>query len=116
MNNEVKDLTPNSLKIFEKIKAHYPPDPWKKPQWTPEGKVYDNGWRDLRVKEDRHFLINWYERLIGNTIVTFSEDKIRKGKSFDGSTINLEMHGKWIELVVWLRDLDFQIETMDLVE
>lgn len=116
VKDEVKDLTPNSLEIFEKIKEHYPPDPWKNPQWTAEGKVYDNGWRDLRVKKDRAFLINWYEHLLGSTIVTFTQGKVRKGKKLTKSDFNIKMFRKWIELVVWLRDLDFQIETMDLVE
>src|SRR3989344_2441299 len=111
VKEEVKELTPNSLKIFEKIKEHYPPDPWQNPQWTPEGKVYDNGWRDLRVKKDRDFLIHWYEHLIGSTIVTFTADIVRQSNKLNKSGFNLKMYGKWIELTVLLRDLDFQIET-----
>lgn len=109
-------LSPNARKIFENIKAYYPPDPWGDPRWEEAGRVYGNGWKDLRKKEDRDTLVNWYKFLIGSIIITSAiENKIRR-KKLDRSVFHFKMSKNWIELAVLLEELDFQIETLDLVE
>ena len=113
---DCEKISPHALDIFEEIKAYYPSDPWSRPQWTEEGKVFDNGWHDLRKKEDREKLITWYEHLIGSTIVVFAGRDKYDGKELSPSVFHFEMYKKWIELAVLLKELDFQIETLDLAE
>lgn len=114
---DCSELSPNARRIFEKITVFYPPDSWNEPQWTEEGRVFDNGWYDLREAKDRDKLIKWYERLIGHHLVgsvCFARD--RKEKPIPFVLFNFRMYEKWIELVVLLYELDFQIETLDFVE
>lgn len=112
----IEELSENSLKIFEKIKAYYPPDHWGRPQWKPEGIVFDNGWRDLRQKEVRDERLKWYENLIGGTVITFAEAEVRDTGKFTRAAFHFDMAKKWIELALLIRELDFQIMTMDIVE
>ena len=109
-------LSPNALKIFESIKTHYPPDPWKCPQWSAEGLVFDNGWYDLRKGEDRGKLISRYEHQIGSTIVVFARNNKDKKRKLTRSIFHFKLSKRWIELAVLLHELDFQIETLDLLE
>lgn len=109
-------LSPNARKIFEKITTFYPPDPWHQPQWIAEGKVFDNGWYDLRKAKDRDELIRWYERLIGHFIVESARVARDKKKKLTHSVFSLRVSKRWIELVVLFYELDFQIETLDFVE
>lgn len=113
---DCEKLSPNALKIFEKITAYYPPYPWKRPRWTPNGMVHDNGWHDLRKKEDRDKLIRRWEHTIGATVVMFANQRNNRKKKLTRSVFNFKMSRRWIELAVLLKELDFQIETMDLVE
>lgn len=114
---DCEKLSPNALKIFERIKKFYPPDPWDNPQWTEEGRVNDNGWRDLRKKADRDKLMKKYEHVIGFVIVASARSLIdKKEKLTRRSVFNLKASRGWIELACLLYDLDFQIETLDLVE
>lgn len=113
---DCKKLSPNALEIFEKIKAYYPLDPWNKLQWYQEGKVYDNGWHDLRKAEDRDKLIKKYEHIIGHVIVLSARNKMERGEVFTKSVFNFRASKRWIEIAGLLYDLDFQIETLDLVE
>ena len=111
---DCEKLSPNALKIFEKIKTYYPPDPWKNLQWKEEGLVYDNGWHDLRKGDDRGKLIGRWEHTIGSTIVMFASQN--KNKKLTRSVFHFKMSKRWIEIAVLLKELDFQIETLDLVE
>lgn len=113
---DCEKLSPNALKIFEKIKVCYPPDPWKAPQWTEYGTVYDNGWHDLRKSEDRNKLMERYTSAIGRIILMTARISRDQSKELRGCDINLKMCERWIDLVILLEELDFQIETMDLVE
>lgn len=113
---DCEKLSPNALKIFEQIKTHYPPDPWGKLQWTPEGTVYDNGWHDLRKSEDRNKLIKKYEHLIGHLIVLSARNKMERKEVLNKSVFNLRASKRWIKIAELLYDLNFQIETLDLVE
>ena len=107
-------LSPNARKIFDKIKEHYPPDPWNNPQWTEDGTVYANGWCDLRRGEVRSRLIERYERLIGHATVAWAKVVKAENKEIRESVFDFKLSQKWIELAVLLHELDFQIETLDL--
>ena len=113
---DCKELSPNALNIFKQIKKYYPPDPWNEPRWTEEGKVFDNGWYDLRTGGDRGKLIGHYEYQIGATVVIFAEGVKKRNEELTESVLNLSLSKKWIELTILLKELDFQIETLDLVE
>lgn len=113
---DCEQLTPNARRIFEQIKAYYQPDPWKNPQWTEDCTVYDNGWHDLRKKADREKLVKWYEGLIGSTVVSSARNAKDKHQRLTRSMFNLKMCRKWIELATLLYELDFQIETLDMME
>ena len=110
------ELTPNARKIFDEIKAYYPPDSWKNPRCTDNGRVSDNGWHDLRNKADRDKLIRFYQHLIGSTVVLSACSARDKHQKLTNSLLNLKMSRRWIELAILLHELDFQIETLDQVE
>ncbi len=116
MSTDCNKLSQNAREIFEKITVYFPPDPWKKPQWKKTGVVYANGWVDLRTSEGRRKLIIFYTALIGNTITLSAKKEIEKGRKLTRSIFDVEACTSWIELVYHLEELDFQIETMDLVE
>lgn len=114
---DCEKLSPNALKIFEKIKACYPPDSWDNPQWTEDGKVFDNGWHDLRKSEIRNKLIHRHEHFVGHHI--FSAFKLAKEKQQELTgcwALNIQTFKRWLEIIDLLYELDFQIETYDLVE
>lgn len=113
---DCQELSPNARKIFERIKEYYPLDPWGKQQWSEEGTVTDNGVFDLKKAEDRSKLISRYESLIGSTIVMFAKSESDTGNKITRKVFHFKMSKKWIELAVLLHELDFQIETMDLVD
>ena len=113
---DCEKFSPNAREIFNEITKYYPPNPWNQPQWTEDGKVFDNGWHDLRKEFDRTWLITWYERLIGSTIVTLAGDRKNKGGKLTRDVFSIKLSKRWIELAVLLKELDFQIETLDLVE
>lgn len=113
---DCEKLSLNALKIFEQVKTHYPPDPWNKQQWAKDGTVYDNGWHDLRKAEDRDRLIKKYEHIIGHVIVLSARSKMERGEVLNRSVFDFRASKRWIEVAGLLYDLDFQIETMDLVE
>ena len=110
------ELSPNARKIFEKITTYYSPDPWGHPQWTEEGKVFDNGWHDLRLAKDRDKLIKWHEYLIWHHLVEAARTINDKKLKLTRTVFNFKMSKRWIELTVLLYELCFQIETLDLVE
>lgn len=113
---DCEKLSPNAIKIFEQIKTFFSPDPWKNPQWSEDGEVYDNGWHDLRKAEDRDKLIKKYEHIIGHVIVLSARNKMERGEVFTKSVFNFRASKRWIEIAGLLYDLDFQIETLDLIE
>ncbi len=118
MRTNCERLSDNARKIFDKIKPFYPPNPWKKPQWNEDGLVFDNGWLDLRKSSDRDCLQNQKESSIGFSVKIAALVYRDKHKSLEG--FSQEHYSKSIEnsvaLLLLLEDLDFQIETMDLVE
>lgn len=107
---DCETLSPNARKIFDKIKEHY-----LNPQWTEDGTVFDNGWQDLRKGEVRGRLIERCEHQIGAVIVMLAKGTKEKGEKITESVFDFRLSRRWIELAVLLYELDFQIETVDLV-
>ena len=110
---DCEKLSPNALKIFEKIKKYYPNDPWDNLRWSQEGLVFFHGWHDLRKSENRHQLIKEYELQVGSMIVMFAKIARERNQDLTPSVFRFKMSRKWIELAVLLHELDFQIETLD---
>ena len=118
MRTDCEKLSLNALEIFKRLEPFFPPDPWKRPMWKEEGTVEDNGVYDLRKSEDRARLIDGTVKTLGSFVqITASVYKGKNG-SFDG--FEIEHFGPMIrnkvELLFILNDLDFQIETGDLVD
>ena len=126
---DCEKLNPNAQKIFENLKPYFPPNPWKKPCWEPEGRVCPSGntiWYDLRKSADRNKLIDQERETIGhqtqiaasihqqnNKCVPNGELGWLKDFTFQHFPRSMQ-HG--VELLLLLLDLDFQIETGDIVE
>ena len=118
MATDCKRLSKNARAIFAKFERFYPPNPWKAPQWKKVGKVYDNGWYDLRKAADRTRLEKWNTELIGVMMVTqASSYKTKKGSlgRFNKEHIPMSIN-RYVEVVLIIRELDFQIETQDLID
>ena len=111
-------LSPNALRIFKKTKKYYPPDPWGNPRWIVDGRVYINGWLDLCKSEDRKSLMEAKKSLLGHVVELEASSYRNKNGSLKG--FNRQCFPRIIqdvaELLLLLNDLDFQIETMDIVE
>ncbi len=118
MGTDCNVMSPNARKIFEKLKPFYPPDPWQRPMWDEEGRVKDNGSFDLRKSSDRSRLIERSRSTLGSFVETVAGAYETRVGSFDG----LEHHHfglmikHEVERLKILNDLDFQIETGDLVD
>lgn len=115
-----RKLSAKSQAIFLKLMPWFPGDSWGRPRWHPEGVVYNNGRRyDLRKSADRQALIDRELMLIGSAIEIGASVYAKKHKG-EYAGYELEpvgpMAAKRVELVKYLRDLDFQIETGDLVD
>jgi hypothetical protein len=117
MATDCEKLSESAQRIFERLRPYFPPDSWKKPQYTEEGKVCENGWYDLRLSADRTRLIS--AKL--SAIATFVEIQASMHRDGHGSLEKFtESHFPrsiqyLAEQLLILRDLDFQIETGDLV-
>lgn len=121
MNTNCKELSKKAREIFEKIKDHFPPDPWKNPQWREEGIVISNGTFDLRRSADRKALMDREQSQIGYIVVTIDAASARD--KTDGTvTVELSrrtynpMIMRHVNLYLLLNDLDFQIETTDVID
>ena len=118
MATDCEKLSPNASAIFKRLEPFFSPDPWQKPMWNEEGTVKDNGEYDLRKSADRMKL----EKQTRTTLGSFVENTAGVYKSKNGSLEGFEIDhfGKAIrnkvELLFILRDLDFQIETGDLID
>ena len=82
--------------------------------------MYDNVWHDLRKYETRRRLIGEQISILGAWVELCAEmhRKDRKDGTLRGFTqqhFTRSMQHR-AELLLLLRDLDFQIETLDLVE
>lgn len=120
MATDCEELSPNARKIFEKLKVFYPPDSWKNPQFTEEGKVHESGssWYDLRKSKDRNKLMEEKKNFLGyvvelNAISHYEENGSLEG-FFEKQYSRLMTNA--LGILMLLNDLDFQIETLDLVD
>ena len=118
MPTDCERLSENAQGIFKLLEAHFPPDPWKKPQWTVEGKVFDNGWFDLRKGEDRKRLTEKKKNFLGYLVEIEASRHRKDNGRLDGFTNQCftEIMRKHAEILLILNDLDFQIETGDIVD
>ncbi len=114
-----RELSAKSQAIFLKMKPWFPNDSWGNAKWHAEG-IVNNGRRyDLRKSADRNALIEWELLMIGSAIENSASVYATKHK---GEYVGYELEqvgsmvAKRAELVRHLRDLDFQIETGDLVD
>ena len=115
---DCEQLSSNAQKIFEKLKPFFPPDPWKRPQLVSEGRVYDNGWFDLRRSADRKKLEEQKKSLLGYLVHMEALMYREKNRSLEGFTKEHfpEIIKTHVEILLLLSDLDFQIETADLCD
>ena len=116
---DCEELSPHAKVKFDRLKPFFPPDPWDKPRWQEEGLVFSNGWLDLRKSADRKKLEEQLLRFIGHAAKTAASlYRNKRAGSLEG--FEHEHYGPVIqqkaELLLLLDDLDFQIETYDLVE
>jgi hypothetical protein len=118
MATDCEVLTPNARKIFEKLKPFFPPDPWKKPNWFEDGTVRDNGLFDLRKSQDRTRLIETSKSTLGSFVELQAIIYQKKNGTLEGFEVDHfgQMIKKEAELLLLLNDLDFQIETADLID
>lgn len=118
MARDCEKLSPKALEIFGKLKPHFPPDPWKKPQWFEDGRVYRNGSFDLRKSSDRQRLERDIQMFVGYLVGIAASSYRRKNGSLEGFAIEHlgDLNKAAAELLLLLQDLDFQIETADLIE
>jgi hypothetical protein len=118
MSRDCKRLSPAAREIFKKLEPFFPPDPWKKPLWVKSGRVYSNGWHDLKLAADRKKLLESNKSFMGYCIqgkASSFRDKHGSLEGFADEPISkMVAHNALLQLL--LEDLDFQIETMDLVE
>ncbi len=121
MATDCKKLSPNAQKFFERLKFHFPPDPWGKPRWQKRGKVNDNGWFDLRKNNDRDRLEKNVTKFLGYLVGM--EAKIYQKKKgslvgFENCRFSSKMFRSYADILLTLEELDYQIqmETIDLVE
>ncbi|MDO8495265.1 MAG: hypothetical protein Q7S32_01905 [bacterium] len=118
MATDCEKLSPKALEIFEKIQKFYPPTPWSNPRCTPGGMVCDNRWFDLCKSEDRKSLMEGKKSSLGHMVEIQASVYIKKEgslKRFSRRSFGLMIQNT-VELLLLLNDLDFQIETMDIVE
>ena len=118
MATDCDELSPNARKIFEKLKVFYPPDSWKNPQFTEDGKVLDNRWYDLRKSKDREALEESTRKFLGYVVEINALGHYQKNGSLTGFTEQKysPVMTKSLEILMLLNDLHFQIETLDLID
>jgi hypothetical protein len=123
MATDCEQLSAKARKFFEQIIPHFGKnglDPWNKPVWEAEGVIHELGSPryDLRTSADRQKMIDWYQHMIGHSVylTACSYRKVHGSlDNFDREHYSRTIQ-KWSELLILLYDLDFQIETLDLVE
>ncbi|MEK7654377.1 MAG: hypothetical protein AAB345_03850 [Patescibacteria group bacterium] len=118
MATDCEKLSPAAKKIFDKLKPFYPPDPWRKPRWEKDGVVIDNGTYDLRRHADRKRLEDNRQSFLGYMLALAASIHRDGAGSMQGFTEkHFSEHMQQVaEQLLLLRDLDFQIETVDLVD
>lgn len=117
---DVEKLSPKALEIFKKLQPHYPLGAFGRPQWLPEGKIEDNGVFDLRTAAGRKKLEGQLLTVIGYVIRNSAHVyKRQKGVGLCIAGFEEERIGRgvrdFVEVLLILGELDFQIETLDPV-
>ena len=111
-------FSPAAFEIFKKLEPFYPPNPWGRPQWLEGGRVYANGWLDLRDGADREKLMENTRQVIATFVEVAADIHLKEGKSLE--SFDNERYSKAVvhelERLFILKDLDFQIETGDLAD
>ena len=118
MATDCQVLSPKAREIFERLKPFFPPDPWKQPRWNEDGTVEDNGRYDLRQSADRQKLLEKMRSALAMFVETVAGVYKTNNGSLDGFEVDHFglMIRNGVELLFVLRDLDFQIETGDLLD
>ena len=118
MARNCKTLSPKAAEIFKKLEPFFPPDPWHNPQWFEDGKIRDNWLYDLRLSDDRERMEKWYQLMIGHSVQLSADMYLKEKGSLDDFTPQnfIEQIRHHAKLLLILQDLDFQIETLDIVE
>lgn len=109
-------LSPAAMAIFKKFEPFFPPDPWGNPHWVECGLVYSNDWLDMRMSNDREKLEDRMENAIAGYIRTDASIYRKTHGSLEnfGHQPYPKIILQWLELLLLLDKLDFQIETGDL--
>jgi hypothetical protein len=112
------NLSKNALRIYKKLKRFFPPGPFGRVRWLKEGTVEDNGELDLRKSEDRNRLIERTILTLGSFVENAASVYTTKNRTLDGFEIDHfgPMIKNKVELLIILRELDFQIETGDFLD
>lgn len=124
---DTKKLSPDAQKIFKKLKPYFPPDPWENACWKEDGTIrHGSTWFDLRKSSDRKKLEDSLKSSIGYSIyidasVYKDKNKCRADGQAGWLTDFTYCHfSKSIqnsaELLLILSDLDYQIETQDMID
>jgi hypothetical protein len=118
MPTDCEVLSSDAEAIFKKLEPYFPSDPWKKPRWQEEGTVRGDELFDLRKGEDRDRLIRQTLSELGSASEIQALIHRKKDGSLEG--FDLAHFGKMVqqraELLLLLRELDFQIETGDALD
>ncbi len=120
MATDCEKFSDNAQKIFEKLQPFFPLDPWQEPQWTAAGKVRPlaSTWYDLRKSSDRRRLEKETITKLGQFAqiqAHIHKEECGSLKGFTHRCFPRSMQNI-AELLLILEELDFQIETLDIVE
>ena len=114
MARDVEVLSEKATDFLWKLKPHFPKGPFGNPAWTKEGIVTDNGQYDLRKSADRDRLKKKHKSMVGYLVELQAISFMREHPTLDGFSVELSpLMRKTIEIILILKDLDVQIETMD---
>lgn len=125
MAQDVQELSPDAKKIFGNLKPYFPSDPWGNSCWDPSGLVFNNIWYDLRNSEARNRLIDQEKQTIGYQVQIEASLYVKKNNCVSNGELGWMTNFTYhhfsrsvqhnAELLLLLLDLDFQIETLDIV-
>ncbi len=112
-------LSPKAQEIFAKLRPYLPDQPFGRKGWREEGIVCDEGDFDLRKAEDRKRFEEERKGYIAHHMLLLASEHEKAHGSLDtfqlgdGLGALVRQH---LEVLLILTELDFQIETLDLVE
>ena len=115
------ELSQKARAIFEKLKPHFPPDPWGSPKWFEDGRVFrDLGERvfDLRKSADGEKITNDLFHTLGYMLtiaVGVFKDHHGKSANLEGFRLTPMLLNK-LELYDLLTELEYQIEIAPIVD